>query len=53
MKKIIMIALFALMFTGCAEIMPTVVTEFQTDSLVCGVVETEFSDTPAIHCVKK
>lgn len=53
MKKIIMIALFALMFTGCAEIMPTVVTEFQTENLICAVAETEFDDSPAIHCVKK
>ena len=54
MKKVIIAAIAALMFSGCAEVMEVpMVTEHVTDNLVCGVVETEFSDSPAIHCVKK
>ena len=51
MKALITLAI-ALIITGCAEITP-VVTEHETDHLLCGVVETEFSNQPAIHCVKK
>ena len=53
MKKLMMIVMIGWMFTGCAEVMDApVVSEHETENLICAVVETEY-DEPAVYCVKK